>query len=88
VGLEVNGYKYPNTSPTDTTEVRLNNNNLRARNAILCRLTKLQIYKIKRQKIQIYNRQFETLRMNEEENIASYILHVDEVLNSIVVLGE
>jgi hypothetical protein len=36
----VNGYKDPNTPPTDTTEIRLNNNNSRARNAILCGLKK------------------------------------------------
>jgi hypothetical protein len=37
----VNGYKYLNTPPIDTTEMRLSNNNFRARNVILYRLTKL-----------------------------------------------
>jgi hypothetical protein len=40
----VNGYKAPNTPPTDTTEIRLSNNNSRAINVILCGLTKSSIY--------------------------------------------
>jgi len=44
--------------------------------------------KVKRAKLQFYKGQFETLNMNEEENIASYLLRVDEVVNSIKVLGE
>jgi hypothetical protein len=36
----VNGYKAPNTPPTDMTEIRLSNNNSRARNAILSGLKK------------------------------------------------
>jgi hypothetical protein len=44
--------------------------------------------KVKREKLQVYKGQFETLKMNEEENIAAYLLHVDEVVNSIKGLGE
>lgn len=32
--------------------------------------------------------QYETLMMNEEESIATYLLRVDEVVNSIKGLGE
>ena len=39
--LVVNNYKYPCTPPTDTSEIRLGNNNSRAINVILCGLTKL-----------------------------------------------
>jgi hypothetical protein len=39
--------------------------------------------KVKRAKLQVYKGQFESLKMNEEENIAAYILHVDEVFKSI-----
>jgi hypothetical protein len=44
--------------------------------------------KVKREKLQIYRGQFETLKMNEEENIVAYILHLNEVVKSIIGLGE
>jgi ubiquinone biosynthesis protein Coq4 len=44
--------------------------------------------KIKKAKLQTYRTQFENLKMKEEENIVEYLQRVDEVVNSIKVLGE
>jgi hypothetical protein len=44
--------------------------------------------KVKQAKLQTYRTQFENLKMKEEENIAEYLQRVDEVTNSIRVLGE
>ena len=38
-------------------------------------------------KRQTYKRQFENLKMKEEENIAEYILRVDEIANAIRDIG-
>ena len=43
--------------------------------------------KLKESKLQTYKGQFESLKMREEENIGEYLLHVDEVVNSIRGLG-
>jgi hypothetical protein len=43
--------------------------------------------KVKREKLQLYKGKFETLKMNEKENIVAYVLHVYEVVNSIKGLG-
>jgi hypothetical protein len=39
--------------------------------------------KVKKTKIQTHRGKFETLKMNEEESIASYFLRVDEIVNTI-----
>ena len=39
-------------------------------------------------KLQLHRAKFENLRMKESENIAAYLLIVDEVVNSIIGLGE
>ena len=39
-------------------------------------------------KLQTYRRQFEHLMMNEEEDIATYFLWVDEIVNTMRGLGE
>ena len=44
--------------------------------------------KIKEAKLQMYRGQFEQLTMNEEEDIATYILRVDQLVNTIRGLGE
>ena len=44
-------------------------------------------YKVKESKLQTYKSQFESLKMREEENIGEYLLHVDEVVNAIRLLG-
>jgi hypothetical protein len=44
--------------------------------------------KVKEAKIQTYIGQFKQLNMKEDENIAVYILRVDEVVNAIIGLGE
>jgi hypothetical protein len=44
--------------------------------------------KVKQVKLQIHREKFENLKMKETENIASYLLRVDEVVNSITGLGQ
>ena len=44
--------------------------------------------KIKEGKLQTFRAQFEGLRMNDEEDIANYILRVNEIVNLIRGLGE
>ena len=39
--------------------------------------------KVKESKLQTYKGQFESLKMKEEENIAKYLLRVDEIVNAI-----
>jgi hypothetical protein len=38
--------------------------------------------------MQTHRRQFESLKMKDEENVASYLLCVDEIVNAIKGLGE
>ena len=44
--------------------------------------------KVKKAKIQTHRRKFESLKMDDEEDIASYFLLVAEVVNSLKGLGE
>jgi hypothetical protein len=44
--------------------------------------------KVKEAKLQIFKAKFEQLKMNEDENIASYFLRVDEIVKNIKVLGD
>jgi hypothetical protein len=44
--------------------------------------------KVKQVKLQRHREEFENLKMNEKEDIATYLLRVDEVVNDIRVLGE
>jgi hypothetical protein len=44
--------------------------------------------KVKSTKLQSYRSQFESLKMEESEDIATYFLHIDEVFNSMRGLGE
>ena len=44
--------------------------------------------KVKEAKLQTYKGQFEQLRMNEDEEITTYILRVDQLVNTIRGLGE
>jgi hypothetical protein len=44
--------------------------------------------KFKAAKLQTYRGQFKQLKMKEDENIASYFLRVDEIVNAIIGLGE
>jgi hypothetical protein len=44
--------------------------------------------KVKQEKIQMYRRQFEILKMKEEKNIAKYLLRVDEIVHILKRLGE
>jgi hypothetical protein len=44
--------------------------------------------KVKATKLQTYRGQFKQLKMKEHENIVSYVLRVDEIVNEILGLGE
>jgi hypothetical protein len=44
--------------------------------------------KAKKEKLQTHRGKFETLKMNEEESIASYFLREDEIVNTIRGLGK
>ena len=44
--------------------------------------------KVKKEKLQTHRRQFESLKMKEQENIIAYFLHVDEIVNTIKGLFE
>jgi hypothetical protein len=44
--------------------------------------------KVKQVKLQRHREEFENLKMNEKEDIATYFLRVDEVVNAIKGLGE
>ena len=43
--------------------------------------------KVQESKLQTYNGQFENLKMKEEENIAKYLLRVDEIVDAIRGVG-
>jgi hypothetical protein len=44
--------------------------------------------KVKEAKLQIFREKFEQLKMNEDEDITTYFLRVDEVVNNIIGLGD
>ncbi|XP_057833096.1 uncharacterized protein LOC131043884 [Cryptomeria japonica] len=44
--------------------------------------------KVREAKLQSLRMKFESLKMKEDEDIATYFLHVDEIVNSITTLGE
>jgi len=43
--------------------------------------------KVKRDKLQIFKAKFEQLKMKEDEDIATYLLRVDQIINTIKGLG-
>jgi hypothetical protein len=98
----VNGYVIRNNAPTDPNEKKLMSCNSKYRHVILGELAptivkevwdKLNIIykgdpKVKQVKLQRHRAEFENLKMNEKEDIATYFLRVDEVVNYIRGLGE
>jgi hypothetical protein len=44
--------------------------------------------KVKEAKLQVLIEKFEQLKMNEDENIATYYLHIDEIVNDIKISGD
>ena len=44
--------------------------------------------KVKAAKLQVYRTQFENIKMNEEEDVASLFLRVAEIVNNMEALGE
>jgi hypothetical protein len=43
---------------------------------------------VKKENIQTHRRQFESLKMKDEENVAAYLLGLDEIFNIIKGIGE
>ena len=43
--------------------------------------------KVKTPKLQVYRAQFENLKMNDDEDIASFFLRVAEIVNNMKYLG-
>ena len=44
--------------------------------------------KVNTAKLQVYRAQFENLRMNDDEDIASFFLKAAEIINNMKALGE
>jgi hypothetical protein len=44
--------------------------------------------KVNKAKLQTHRREFESFKMGDEENVATYFLRVDEIVNTIRGLGE
>ena len=44
--------------------------------------------KVKIAKLQVYRAQFENIKMNDDEDIASFFLRVAEIVNNMRALGE
>ena len=44
--------------------------------------------KVMKAKLQTHIGQFKKLKMKDEENVAAYLLHVDEIVNTIKWIGE
>jgi hypothetical protein len=93
----VDGYTSPIVPPKKDKAVKLGQNNSKAKHALLNGLSETIFTKVshcngdpkfKIAKIQNYRGQFEQLNMKEYENIATYILRVDETINEIIGLGE
>jgi hypothetical protein len=107
----VDGYTTPTIPPTNDKEVKIDENNSKAINALLnglsdtvftkvsyCKYAKdiwdklRNIYegdsKVKATKLQTYKGQFEQLKIKEDEDITTYFLRFDEIVNAIIGLGE
>eukprot|EP00253_Pinus_taeda_P016856 PITA_16856 len=77
LGIEVwdiidTGYSFPASTPTDQAEKKKYETNA----------------KVKREKLQTLRIQYENLRMYNDESVANYFLHVDEIVNCMKNLGE
>ena len=44
--------------------------------------------KVKKEKLKTFSTQFETLTMKDEEDVATYLLRVDEIVKYIARLGD
>eukprot|EP00253_Pinus_taeda_P002935 PITA_02935 len=66
------GYTFPSTTPTDTAGKKQYETNA----------------KVKRAKLQTLRIHYENLRMYNDESVANYFLHIDEIVNCMKNLGE
>ncbi|XP_059072885.1 uncharacterized protein LOC131873719 [Cryptomeria japonica] len=80
-----NKYDVPSTVPTDADEKTKYELDKRARFAILCGLSKEVFVKVMYFKSA---NEFDDLKMNNDESVASYFLRIDEVVNAQKGLGE
>eukprot|EP00253_Pinus_taeda_P006702 PITA_06702 len=66
------GYTFPSAIPTDAVGKKQYETNA----------------KVKRAKLQTLRIQYETLKMHNDESVASYLLRIDEIVNCMKNLGE
>eukprot|EP00253_Pinus_taeda_P012822 PITA_12822 len=82
------GYTFPLETPTDTTGKKQYETNAKAVNTLLGSLSQSEFVKVKRAKLQTLRIQYESLRMHNDESVASYFLCIDEIVNCMKNLGE
>eukprot|EP00253_Pinus_taeda_P022137 PITA_22137 len=82
------GYTFPSATPTDPTEKKKYETNANVVNTLLGCLSQSEFVKVKRAKHQTLRIQYENLKMYNDESVANYFLHVDEIVNCIKNLGE
>eukprot|EP00253_Pinus_taeda_P021155 PITA_21155 len=81
-------YTFPSATPTDSTGKKQYETNAKAVNTLLGSLSQSEFVKVKRAKLQTLRIQYESLRMHNDESVASYFLRIDEIVNCMKNLGE
>eukprot|EP00253_Pinus_taeda_P018613 PITA_18613 len=82
------GYTFPSATPTDSAGKKQYETNPKAFNTLLGSLSQSEFVKVKREKLQTLRIQYESLRMHNDESVASYFLCIDEIVNCMKSLGE
>eukprot|EP00253_Pinus_taeda_P014166 PITA_14166 len=82
------GYTFPSATPTDLAEKKQFETNAKDVNTLLGCLSQSKFVKVKRAKLQTLRIQYENLRMYNDESVANYFLHIDEIVNCRKNLGE
>eukprot|EP00253_Pinus_taeda_P023055 PITA_23055 len=82
------GYTFPLATPTDPAEKKKYKTNAKAVNTLLGSLSQSEFVKVKCAKLQTLRIQYESLRMHNDESVASYFLRIDEIVNCMKNLGE
>eukprot|EP00253_Pinus_taeda_P016456 PITA_16456 len=93
LGIEVwdiveTGYTFPSATPIDTASKKQYETNENAVNTLLGSLSQSEFIKVKQAKLQTLRIQYESVRMHNDESVASYFLRIDEIVNCIKNLGE
>eukprot|EP00253_Pinus_taeda_P012899 PITA_12899 len=81
-------YTFPSATPTDAAGKKQYETNEKAVNTLLGSLSQSEFVKVKRAKLQTLRIQYESLRMHNDESVASYFLRIDEIVNCMKNLGE